>query len=427
MRRARPILLELALIAALLAWPHPAIPQDTPTASRAERTRELDKVREDQKRASEAETRIRGEIEAIRNDRKALTQTLIDTAARIRQVEGKIANSEARLPQLDAEEARVRTALGGRRRLLADLLAVLQRMGRKPPPALLARPEDVLEAVRSAMLVGSLLPELRLEAQALASDLGELVRLRREIAGEKASLETSHAALAEEHQRLSALAEQRQASERDSERALEAERHRARDLAKQADSLEKLIASMEAGPAAKAAEAAAKAPDRPSGNPALALKDAGRLAPALPFAQAKGLLPMPVNGVRLRDFGEKDGLGGVERGMSLATRTNAQVTSPCDGWVVFAGPFRSYGQLLIINAGSGYHILLAGMDRITVQLGQFVLTGEPVGVMGGGPRAASLVTIGTSQPTLYVEFRKDGTAIDPGPWWMATESEKARG
>ena len=81
--------------------------------------------------------------------------------------------------------------------------------------------------------------------------------------------------------------------------------------------------------------------------------------------------------------------------------TGAQVTAPCDGWVVFAGNFRSYGQLLIINAGGGYHVLLAGMERITVDLGQFVLTGEPVAVMGkrasdGDSRDARLLTTGTS-------------------------------
>ena len=328
MRRARPILLELALIAALLAWPHPATSQDQPTASRAEKTRELDKVREDQKRASEAEARIRAEIDKIRNDRKALTQTLIDTAARIRQVEGKIADSEARLPQLDAEEARVRTALGGRRRLLADLLAVLQRMGKKPPPALIARPEDVLEAVRSAMLVGSLLPELRLEAQALAGDLAELVRLRREIGdreGQPRDLPRRAGRGAPAPHRAGRGAPEQRARQRAGAGGRAPSRQGSRP---QADTLEKLIASMEAGPAARAAEAAARAPDRTSGNAAAALKDAGRLAPALPFAQAKGLLPLPVNGVRLRDFGEKDGLGGVERGVSLATRANAQVTSP---------------------------------------------------------------------------------------------------
>jgi septal ring factor EnvC (AmiA/AmiB activator) len=117
----------------------------------------------------------------------------------------------------------------------------------------------------------------------------------------------------------------------------------------------------------------------------------------------------------------------MERGLLITTRTGAQVTAPCDGWVVFAGNFRSYGQLLIINPGGGYHVLLAGMERITVELGQFVLTGEPVAVMGNGPRTATAVTLGSSQPVLHIEFRKDGNSIDSAPWWAATETEKARG
>ena len=104
-----------------------------------------------------------------------------------------------------------------------------------------------------------------------------------------------------------------------------------------------------------------------------------------------------------------------------------QVTAPADGWVVFAGPFRSYGQLLILNAGGGYHVLLAGMERISVDLGQFVLAGEPVAVMGNGSRIAAILATGSSQPVLYIEFRKDGTPIDPGPWWAAGEVEKVRG
>ena len=117
----------------------------------------------------------------------------------------------------------------------------------------------------------------------------------------------------------------------------------------------------------------------------------------------------------------------VEKGLSIAARPGAQITAPCDGWVVYAGPFRNYGQLLILNAGGGYHVLLAGMERITVDVGQFVLTGEPVGVMGGAPQAASLVAVGSSQPVLYIEFRKDGTPVDPSPWWANHDSEKVRG
>ena len=103
------------------------------------------------------------------------------------------------------------------------------------------------------------------------------------------------------------------------------------------------------------------------------------------------------------------------------------MTAPCDGWVVYAGPFRSYGQLLIINAGGGYHVVLAGMQRISVGLGQFVLTGEPVAAMGSGEtQVASTAPSGVTQPIFYVEFRKDGISIDPTPWWT-NEGEKARG
>ena len=113
------------------------------------------------------------------------------------------------------------------------------------------------------------------------------------------------------------------------------------------------------------------------------------------------------------------------RACRIATRPGGQVSSPTDGWVVYAGPFRSYGQLLIINAGDGYHVLLAGMERMDVQLGQFVLAGEPVAVMAE-QRLASVgaVDIGATQPVLYIEFRKDGTSIDPAPWWAASNVGK---
>jgi septal ring factor EnvC (AmiA/AmiB activator) len=96
--------------------------------------------------------------------------------------------------------------------------------------------------------------------------------------------------------------------------------------------------------------------------------------------------------------------------------------------VAFAGPFRSYGQLLIINAGGGYYLLLAGMERINVGLGQFVLAGEPVAVMGDSSKA-SMASAGSeiTQPVLYIEFRKDGTSIDPSPWWATSTHEKVRG
>ena len=107
---------------------------------------------------------------------------------------------------------------------------------------------------------------------------------------------------------------------------------------------------------------------------------------------------------------------------------SALVASPTDGWIAFSGPYRTYGQLLIINAGGGYYVILAGMTKTNVEVGQFVLAGEPVGTMGDGvSKTASAIAIGASQPVLYIEFRKDGAAVDPSPWWAKSELEKVRG
>jgi len=222
---------------------------------------------------------------------------------------------------------------------------------------------------------------------------------------------------------MTVLVAERQRKQAETEKALDAERARSMQLARQADNLKELIGRIEQE-IASAARAAAAA--RATQATLATLNDPGRLSPAIAFASAQKKLPLPLNGIKIREFGMPDGLGGNEKGLSLASRAGAQVTAPCDGWVVYAGPFRSYGQLLILNAGGGYHVLLAGMERISVDLGQFVLTGEPVAVMGGGPQSAAAVATGSRQPVLYIEFRKDGTPVDPSPWW-ASDSEKVRG
>ena len=152
------------------------------------------------------------------------------------------------------------------------------------------------------------------------------------------------------------------------------------------------------------------------------------MSPAIAFASAKGLFAMPVNGTQDSRISAVP-TAPVARKKAFLWRpgSGAQVTTPCDGWVVYAGPFRSYGQLLILNAGGGYHVLIAGMERISVNIGQFVLTGEPVATMGTTSQVASILAANASQPVLYIEFRKDGTPIDPGPWWAASEGEKVRG
>src|SRR5581483_5215391 len=334
-------------------------------------------------------------------------------------------STQERLKPLDDKERNIRKSLDGRRAVIGEVLAALQRMGRRPPPALIASPEDALQSVRTAIVLGAVLPEMRQEVESLASDLSELLAVRRKIDAEREQLKAEIAALDAERARMSVLVEERQKQLTERERALEAERSRAGALARQVDNLKDLIVKLEQGlePATREVREAAR-DSRPELS---AFRDPGRLAPAVAFASLRGRVPVPVNGVKLKEFGAPDANGGSEKGISIATRAGAQVTAPADGWVVYAGPFRSYGQLLILNVGGGYHVLLAGMDRISVDLGQFVLTGEPVAVMGNGSHIAAILATGTSQPVLYVEFRKDGIPVDPGPWWATGEGEKVRG
>jgi septal ring factor EnvC (AmiA/AmiB activator) len=391
-----------------------------------QRDQDLKAARDAHSKSIETESAIKREIEQIGADRRKLNQDLIDTAGRIRGVEAQVAATETRLKSLDGNELGIRKSLEGRRAVIGEVLAALQRIGHRPPPALIASPEDALQSVRTAMLLGAVLPEMRHEVEALANDLTNLLDVRKKIAGERDRLKTEVASLGDERTRMTALVGERQKQQAEREKALNAERARASQLAHQVDNLKDLITKLEQGldPATRAAREAGRGDKRSAMS---ALRDPGRLAPAVSFASLRGQVPIPVNGVKLKEFGVPDGVGGVEKGVSIATRTGAQVTAPADGWVVYAGPFRSYGQLLILNAGNGYHILLAGMERISVDLGQFVLTGEPVAVMGNGSHIAAILATGSSQPVLYIEFRKDGVPVDPGPWWAADEGEKVRG
>ncbi|MCC6887469.1 MAG: peptidoglycan DD-metalloendopeptidase family protein [Hyphomicrobiales bacterium] len=398
-----------------------------------QREKELQSIRDAQKKARDAETKLRLELEQIGDDRRKLNRQLIDVAARVRAVEQEIAAIEQRLPPLDAKEQALQASLDSRRDVIGNVLAALQRIGRHPPPAILVSPEDALQSLRSAILIGAVLPELRQDVDRLVNDLAALNAVRQEIATERTNLAKNRSALESDQVHLHALTSLRQKQQADAETGLTAERKRAAELARQSEDLQALIAKLEQelDRSTRAARLAARAAaEKKAAEPKAslaALKDPGRLAPAIPFARAKGTLPLPVNGVRIREFGVADGLGGQEKGLSIAARPAAQITSPCDGWVVYAGPFRNYGQLLILNAGDGYHVLLAGMDQISVELGQFVVTGEPVAVMGGRVQTPAAIATGSGQPILYVEFRKDGTPIDSGPWWAASDSEKVRG
>ena len=397
-----------------------------------QRNQELEALRAEQKKAIENEAQIKREIEALGEDRRKFNQQIIEITSRVVGVEDRIAQTQSRIGPLDDRDRALRTSLEQRRDVIAEVLAALQRIGRQTPPGIMLRAEDALQSVRSAMMLGAVLPEMRQQAETLAGDLAELARLRKQIADERDRLAGDLLVLDDDRHRLAFFVDERQKRQAEAEKTLTEERQRAAQLGRQAENLNQLIVKLEQGlnAAARSSRAAARSEEDRKADirPGLAaFHDPGRLSPAIAFASAKGMLRLPVNGARIREFGAADGVGGTEKGLSIAARPGGQITAPCDGWVVYSGPFRNYGQLLILNAGGGYHVLLAGMDRISVDLGQFVVTGEPVAVMGGGAQSAAAIAGGATQLVLYVEFRKDGVPVDPGPWWAINVGQKVRG
>jgi septal ring factor EnvC (AmiA/AmiB activator) len=410
-------------------------PADRKIKERDERLRELQGVEQSLQQSDAERQKIEEEIAALKADREKLRRDLIAAADRVRALEERASDAEARLAREVAQEQALKASLDGRRELMGHVLAALQRIGGKPPPAVIVSSQDILVAVRASMSLGAVLPQLRDEARTLAGDLADLVRLRQEITAERDGLNSDLAELREGRTRLSALIEARQASLATDELALgEAAKHAAA-LSQRAKNLRDFLASLDndiaqsekrAAEDRKAAEALAVSTQ--NSFTAASLKEPTRLAPKISFAEARGLLPLPVAGSIFRDYGEPDEVTGQARGVSITTRPGAVVSSPSEGIVAHAGPFRGYGQLLIINAGNGYHIVLAGLGHIDVATGQPVLAGEPIGEMGDGNLLTTEVAKTTSAgPVLYVEFRKDGSAINPGPWWAKTDQRKVRG
>jgi murein hydrolase activator len=461
---------------------------DTPT-SPAEAERILDERRRQLDATADKADAIQTDVADLDAERERLNSRLVETAALIQRSEAQMTSIEGRLSELEAQEKLVRGSLGQRHGQIATLLGALQRMGRNPPPVLITRREDALKMVRSAMLLSSAFPELKDQALSLAERLNDLVRVMADIRSEGDRLKSETQRLTEARTRLASLMEAKKLTIADRQAELIAVRSASAEISKSVSDLSELITKLDqavtektglgayqnelkANPPVVALTDPAQQPESASTSVAVVVAStpakpevadaadpgkqtetkvaeltppklkppiielapsagapnaasSGRIKPAIPFSTARLKLPLPAQGRRVLAFGERTQYGGQSKGMVISTRGGAQVTAPCDGWIVYAGEFRSYGQLLIINAGDGYHILLAGMSQIDVQPGQFVLAAEPVGTMSGTPKT-SPSPAQTNAPVLYVEFRKDGRPIDPDPWWVAGQ-EKVQG
>ncbi|WP_421590169.1 murein hydrolase activator EnvC family protein [Shinella sp. M27] len=453
----RPALLSAVLSLALLPHPIAAEPNEAavttgslpkaevdPAAAlslrRDSTRRELETLSQSITVSDEKTKALEAEIAKLDKSRQTLRDEIVKSAAMRKDMEEKILAGEKRLEGMREREAGVRASLHDRRGLLAEVLAALQRMGRNPPPALLVTPDDALASVRSAILLGAVVPGIRKETDALIDDLSALMDIKSDIDREHTELTDAMQKRVEEEKRSELLIAENEALATTNNRTLAAERRRAEELAARASSLEGLIGSLEqeigsvrdAAALAKSQEEARRNQSDAEREKARALArdsvpDKNRIAPAYEFQELQAKLDYPVAGDVLRRFGDADGTGHDSQGMTLATNAGALVTAPSDGWIVFAGTFRSYGRMIILNAGEGYHLVLSGMDKVNVREGQFVVAGEPLAVMGE-KRVASVnaLTLETDKPTLYIEFRKNGKPVDSQPWWSAKYSGKAR-
>ena len=386
---------------------------------------QLDTVEQQLERSKAAEARIAAEIANAIEEQDGVSGKLVAISQAMQKQEAAIAESEVELEKLSTDRAALLIGLGEKQEVLSELLAALQRLEQNPPPALVVEPDDILSALRGAMLLGTIVPELREDADKLVAELDRLKQLEARITERRQAVADEMSRLEAARHDLNVLVSRKRELVDRGNSDLATERQRIADLGGKAKSLKQLLASLAAEKQRAEAEANQKA--AADERQRKRLEDLQR-QPKMVFAQARGKLDFPVQGQVVRHFGDADSLGGQAQGIMIATRRGAQVITPVDGKVEFAGDFRSYGQVLIVNPGGGYRVLLAGMDKVIPAVGEFLRAGEPVGEMGSGPASVTLFgeVVQDGRPVLYIEFRNSTEAIDSGPWWTGGLKE-ARG
>jgi len=388
----RPHRRRLALVAALLlAASGRAAAQEAQQLEDVERALATDRARLEQ--LERQQTAIGDEIAGMQSE-------LVDQAARAQALEAKLTELDRQLADLTNEETAKSVELAMRRQQLDASLAALGWLAMQPPATLLLGEGDTADRVRGATLVTIAVPALQERARGLKRDLGALDELRGEIARQREELTRETAALADANARIAALIEERSALESATakERAKQAERVQA--LATEARDLRDLLKKLAAmTPPPKPEAAPGERQTASAAPPAGVMRD---------FPAQPGGVTAPAQGALLVHYGERQDEGSESRGITIGTRPGAQVVAPFDGQVVFQGPFRGYGPILIIEHGGGYHTLLAGLGRIDAEVGRWLKQGEPVGQMGPGA--------GDDSPKLYIELRRSGQPIDPAPW-----------
>lgn len=376
--------------------------------------------REMKKGEAESET-IRRKADALAREQTQIRKEMVAAARAVQEHEDKLSELEIQLEDLGLLEREKTAALDWKRQQMNGVLTALQRLAVRPPEALIVQPSPPADTVRSAILLRSAVPTIAEQAASLRAEIDTLTTLRSDIGQQKERIAIQTKKRDEEHRRLTALHERKQQLQKDTEEQRAESERRLKAMAGEAADLKDLLARLDAEKKRAEAERIQREKERKA---AMAKNQAGKPGrdedtssrsslSDTAFSRAKGQMPFPARGRVVASFGQKDNTGQDSRGISIATRDGAQVIAPSNGQILFAGPFRGYGLLLIIEHGEGYHTLLAGMAHIDGAVGQHVIAGEPVGVMGqaGG------------SPLLYVELRHHGQPVNPLPWLSAQKNK----
>jgi septal ring factor EnvC (AmiA/AmiB activator) len=389
-------------------------------------------------RKEAADRAARAATEALR-----LAHERADAAARLRLAEAATAEAAARVDALAQRRRDAEQRLKQRGEAMKPLLPLIERLSLFPAETLLAVPAPPELALRGVLVLQGLSRQLEIEAEALKRDQADLDAATEALRQEQPRLAAAEAAQKREADALDQQIAESHARQSEAEDQASQAASQAAAAAARMDSLRSALATLEAqrrAEEARAREEAARAEARAREQAARAERErraaeakvarqrlaeaqaareraaqAARSAGSLSGgAGPHGQLQPPVIGVVVRSWGEQTD-GGPAPGLSYHAPPGAHVISPCAGRVVFAQGFRSYGLLLIVDCGGGYHVVLSGFDRLDVRLGQTIVAGEPVGVMPNWEPG-----LPTGRPALYVELRHDGQPINPAPWLRAS-------
>ena len=386
--------------------------------------KELERMEKQVQQQNMEHKKLQAQATQINIELSEVSREMVKKAKQIQNNEENISNMEKQLQMLQEELKAAKEGFVSQDMNLIKTLSALQNLALKPTEALFVQPLTPVETIRSAILLRETVPYLESSAKEIRIRLENIERKKSEIEKKVTKITTQKQILEQEHNNMKLLVQKKSRIRNNIEIQTVKAKKKVEKLASQANDLRDLLTKLEKEKQIKEKKQAeerrrlAKLKEDERNRLEKKKTEQTQTADLIKysadiitetgkgFIQAKGRLPMPARGPIISTYGEEKNKGVVTKGIIIKTRNMAQVTSPFDGSVIFAGPFRGYGNMIIIDHGKGYLTLLAGLDSIDCDLGQMLLAGEPVGQMPDNQEAK-----------LYVELRHNNQPIDPMKWY----------